>query len=209
LINDIPCKSTAQQIDPLYDVVKFDGEIIVYSQYLYIVLNKPKGYVSATEDIREKTVLDLLPEKLRSRGLFPCGRLDKNTVGLMLLTNNGDLGHKLLSPKYHVEKTYRFQSLNILSDDDKQRLENGVSILDGYITKKASVAVEEDGKSGTITITEGKYHQIKLMFEAVGNKILELERITFGPLNLDVAPPRGEWRYLTAEEVEKLENHCK
>lgn len=209
LINDIPCKSTAQQIDPRYDVVKFDGEIIVYSQYLYIVLNKPKGYVSATEDIREKTVLDLLPEKLRSRGLFPCGRLDKNTVGLMLLTNNGDLGHKLLSPKYHVEKTYRFQSLNILSDDDKQRLENGVSILDGYITKKASVAVEEDGKSGTITITEGKYHQIKLMFEAVGNKILELERITFGPLNLDVAPPRGEWRYLTAEEVEKLENHCK
>ena len=209
LINDIPCKSTAQQIDPRYDVVKFDGEIIVYSQYLYIVLNKPKGYVSATEDIREKTVLDLLPEKLRSRGLFPCGRLDKNTVGLMLLTNNGDLGHKLLSPKYHVEKTYRFQSLNILSDDDKQRLENGVSILDGYITKKASVAVEEDGKSGTITITEGKYHQIKLMFEAVGNKILELERITFGPLNLDVAPPRGEWRYLTAEEIEKLENHCK
>ena len=99
--------------------------------------------------------------------------------------------------------------MNILSDDDKQRLENGVSILDGYITKKASVAVEEDGKSGTITITEGKYHQIKLMFEAVGNKILELERITFGPLNLDVAPPRGEWRYLTAEEVEKLENHCK
>ena len=209
LINDIPCKSTAQQIDPRHDVVKFDGEIIVYSQYLYIVLNKPKGYVSATEDIREKTVLDLLPEKLRSRGLFPCGRLDKNTVGLMLLTNNGDLGHKLLSPKYHVEKTYRFQSLNILSDDDKQRLENGVSILDGYITKKASVAVEEDGKSGTITITEGKYHQIKLMFEAVGNKILELERITFGPLNLDVAPPRGEWRYLTAEEIEKLENHCK
>ena len=209
LINDIPCKSTAQQIDPRYDVVKFDGEIIVYSQYLYIVLNKPKGYVSATEDIREKTVLDLLPEKLRSRGLFPCGRLDKNTVGLMLLTNNGDLGHKLLSPKYHVEKTYRFQSLNILSDDDKQRLENGVSILDGYITQKASVAVKEDGKSGTITITEGKYHQIKLMFEAVGNKILELERITFGPLNLDVAPPRGEWRYLTAEEVEKLENHCK
>ena len=127
----------------------------------------------------------------------------------MLLTNNGDLGHKLLSPKYHVKKTYRFQSLNILSDDDKQRLENGVSILDGYITKKASVAVEEDGKSGTITITEGKYHQIKLMFESVGNKILELERITFGPLNLDVAPPRGEWRYLTEEEVEKLENHCK
>ena len=209
LINDIPCKSTAQQIDPQNDVVKFDGEIIVYSQYLYIVLNKPKGYVSATEDVREKTVLDLLPEKLRSRGLFPCGRLDKNTVGLMLLTNNGDLGHKLLSPKYHVEKTYRFQSLNVLSDDDKQRLENGVSILDGYITKKASVAVDKSAKNGTITITEGKYHQIKLMFEAVENKILELERITFGPLTLDNAPPRGEWRYLTAEEVEKLENHCK
>jgi len=209
LVNGIPCKSASQQMDPQIDVVKFDGEVIVYSQYLYIMLNKPKGYVSATEDGRDKTVLDLLPEKLQNRGLFPCGRLDKNTVGLMLLTNNGNLGHKLLSPKYHVDKTYRFEARDALSSEDKHRLENGVSILDGYITKKAELTVEDLGTVGTITITEGKYHQIKLMFEAVGNKIVELERVTFGPLTLDNAPPRGEWRYLTDEEIEQLENHCK
>ena len=173
------------------------------------MLNKPEGYVSATEDAREKTVLELLPENLRTLGLFPCGRLDKNTVGLMLLTNNGDLGHKLLSPRYHVSKKYRYTAKFPLSAEDIQHLEQGISILDGYVTLPAKLYPDEDLSSGEIEITEGKYHQIKLMFEAVGNKITFLERITFGPLRKDETLSRGEWRELTDAEVASLEDHCK
>lgn len=208
LVNETVCKNPSLQIDPERDVVKFDGEIIVYQKYIYILLNKPEGYVSATEDNREKTVLDLLPSKYRTMGLFPCGRLDKNTLGLMLLTNNGDLGHKLLSPKYHVSKVYRYTAKFPLSDEDIGRLENGVTILDGYLTKPAKVMPDEDRIGGEICITEGKYHQIKLMFEAVGNKILSLERISFGPLQKDSSLERGEWRFLTKEEEALLEEHC-
>ena len=164
------------------------------------------------EDIRKPDLcifLDLLPEKLRSIGLFPCGRLDKNTLGVMLLMNNGDLGHKLLSPRYHVSKVYRYTAKNPLSAEDISRLESGVSILDRYITKPARVMPYSDKTEGEISITEGKYHQIKLMFEAVDNKITRLERIRFGPLSADDTLPRGEWRYLTDEEIEALENHCK
>ena len=204
LVNGVACKSPSQQIDPEKDVVSFDGEVVEYRQYTYILLNKPEGYVSATEDTREKTVLDLLPEKLRSIGLFPCGRLDKNTLGVMLLMNNGDLGHKLLSPRYHVSKVYRYTAKNPLSAEDISRLESGVSILDGYITKPARVTPYSDKTEGEISITEGKYHQIKLMFEAVDNKITRLERIRFGPLSADDTLPRGEWRYLTEEEISSL-----
>lgn len=208
LVNDIPCKSTAQQIDPDVDIIKFDGEVIKYQKYTYILLNKPEGYVSATEDGKEKTVLDLLPEKLRSIGLFPCGRLDKNTLGVMLLTNNGDLGHKLLSPRYHVTKTYRYTARDSLSEADILRLEEGVPILDGYVTLPAKVQSYSGKNEGEISISEGKYHQIKLMFEAIGNKIIGLERIQFGPLRSDDSLARGEWRYLTIEEIQALENHC-
>lgn len=209
-VNGVTCKNTSLQIDPITAVVEFDGLVIEYRQYFYIMLNKPEGYVSATEDGREKTVLELLPEKLQAMNLFPCGRLDKNTVGLMLLTNNGDLGHKLLSPRYHVTKTYRFSAKMPLSEEDVKRLENGVPILDGYVTKPAKICLDDgDPKSGRISITEGKYHQIKLMFEAVGNKITFLERVTFGPLTKDESLSRGEWRYLTDEEIVALENHCK
>lgn len=209
LLNGTACTNASQQIDPELDVVEFDGQRIIYKQYRYILLNKPQGYVSATEDAREKTVLELLPENLRTLGLFPCGRLDKNTVGLMLLTNNGDLGHKLLSPRYHVSKKYRYTAKFPLSEEDIQHLEQGISILDGYVTLPAKLYPDEDLSSGEIEITEGKYHQIKLMFEAVGNKITFLERITFGPLRKDETLSRGEWRELTDAEVASLENHCK
>ena len=208
-INGIPCTSASQPIEPEKDVVEFDGQVITYKKNIYIMLNKPQGYVSATEDQREMTVLELLPEKLRSVGLFPCGRLDKNTIGLMLLTNNGDLGHKLLSPKYHVTKRYRYTAKFALSDEDIFRLENGVSILDGYTTLPAKVFADEDRTSGEIEITEGKYHQIKLMFDAIGNKITSLERVTFGPLKKDPSLLAGEWRELSDEEVQALEDHCK
>ena len=180
----------------------------MYRKYTYIMLNKPQGYVSATEDGNDKTVLELLPEKLRGIGLFPCGRLDKNTTGLMLLTDNGDLGHKLLAPKNHVSKTYGFKCESELSDSDVQKLESGVYIAGGHLTRPAKIKLAESRTEGEITITEGKYHQIKLMLEAVKNKITELERLTFGPLVRDNSLQRGEWRYLTDDEVEKLEKHC-
>ena len=206
-VNGVACTDPSRQIDPEVDEVAFDGQPIRYRQYYYILLNKPEGYVSATEDLREKTVLELLPENLRTIGLFPCGRLDKNTVGLMLLTNNGDLG--LLSPRYHVAKKYRYTAKFPLSEENILQLEKGVPILDGYITLPAKLYPDEDLTSGEIEITEGKYHQIKLMFDAVGNKITSLERITFGPLSKDPTLARGQWRELTDAEVAALENHCK
>ncbi len=208
LVNGVACKNASIHIDPDNDVVIYNGERVVYRKYTYIMLNKPKGLVSATEDNNDKTVLELLPEKLRGIGLFPCGRLDKNTVGLMLLTDNGELGHKLLAPKSHVSKTYGFECLYELSDDDVKALENGVYIAGGYLTKPAKIKLYDGRLSGEITITEGKYHQIKFMFETVKNKITELERLTFGPLAKDEKLARGEWRYLTDSEVEMLEKHC-
>lgn len=208
LVNGIPCKNAAQHIDPEKDVVLFCGERVVYRKYSYIMLNKPQGYVSATEDGSDKTVLEILPEKLRGIGLFPCGRLDKNTTGLMLLTDNGELGHKLLAPKNHVSKTYGFKCERELSDEDVSKLECGVYIAGGYLTKPAKIKLFSSRKEGEITITEGKYHQIKFMLEAVKNKITELERLSFGPLERDLSLERGEWRYLTEKEIEALERHC-
>ena len=181
---------------------------VVKDEQYYIMLNKPQGYVSATEDGNDKTVLELLPEKLRGIGLFPCGRLDKNTTGLMLLTDNGELGHKLLAPKNHVSKTYGFKCESELSDGDVRKLETGVYIAGGHLTKPAKIKLFPSRTEGEITITEGKYHQIKFMLEAVKNKITELERLSFGPLTRDENLSRGEWRYLSDDEVEKLEKHC-
>jgi 16S rRNA pseudouridine516 synthase len=171
------------------------------------MLNKPEGYVSATEDTLSPTVLTLLPEELQRIGLFPCGRLDKNTLGLMLLTNNGPLSHKLLSPKNHVAKKYRFTVKFPISENDVTALEAGVDI-GGYLTAPCKVEMTDE-KNGYITLTEGRYHQIKLMAEAVHNQITYLERVTFGPIALDTSLERGQWRYLTAEEQEMLESHGK
>ena len=172
-------------------------------------MNKPDGVVSATEDGRDKTVIDLLPEELRKLNLFPCGRLDKHTLGLVMLTDNGELAHRLLSPKHHVKKRYRFESKFEMSDADREYLERGATLEDGYVTKPSEIELFEGRKSGIITLTEGKYHQIKRMLESVENKITYLERISFGSLSLDDSLSRGEWRYLTEEEIKKLEENSK
>lgn len=192
-----------EHIDPEVNIISYKGEPLLYRKYTYIMLNKPQGVVSATNDISEKTVIDLLPENLRKIGLFPCGRLDKNTVGLLILTNNGELAHKLLSPKRKVAKTYRFETKFPLSNEDVLKLEAGVDI-GGYVTKPCKVELEGE-KSGKITIIEGKYHQIKLMMNAVNNSITFLERITFGGIKLDTTLERGQWRYLSDEEQRTLE----
>ena len=198
LVNGVTAKKSDMQIDPDTDVVTLNGAIVSYKQFTYIMLNKPEGYVSATDDPHEKTVLDLVDPEDRRKGLFPCGRLDKNTLGLVILTNDGDSAHRLLSPKHHVSKVYRFESLSPLSEKDVSQLEKGVDI-GGYFTKPCSIILTDESK-GEITLTEGKYHQIKRMLEAVDNKITYLERISFGDIKLDTSLERGQWRYLTPEE---------
>ena len=208
-VNGAVVKSTSLQIDPGADRVTLDGAPLRYEEFVYVMLNKPDGYVSATEDGRDPTVLDLLPAELQKRALFPCGRLDKHTTGIMLLTDNGPLGHKLLSPKHHVEKQYAFTAKFPISDDDIRALESGVPIetKDGgiYLTKPARVTLTNGARTaGLITLVEGKYHQIKFMLVAVHNQITSLSRVTFGPLTLDPALQPGEWRYLTEDEINAL-----
>lgn len=202
-VNGAVIKKPDVHIDPDMDEIKLFGVTVSYKKFTYIMLNKPEGYVSATEDGRDKTVLDLLDDEERRKNLFPCGRLDKNTVGLIILTNDGDSAHRLLSPKHHVPKTYGFKSKYPLSSDDVKSLEEGVDI-GGYVTKPCTVSLDANGTGGKITITEGKYHQIKLMLEAVNNKITYLERLTFGNIKLDENLKRGEWRHLTDEEESLL-----
>lgn len=207
LVNGAAVKKADAHIDPEKDEIIFCGRKIGYRKYTYILMNKPDGVVSATEDGKDKTVIDLLPEELQRLNLFPCGRLDKHTVGLVMLTDDGELAHRLLSPKHHVKKKYFFESKFPLTEDEISYLEKGATLEDGYITKPSEIDLFEDGKSGYITLVEGKYHQIKRMLESVNNKITYLERITFGPLALDENLARGQWRFLTDEEIKKLEEH--
>lgn len=186
-------------IDEHKNTVCLDGNEIKYCEFVYIMMNKPKGVISATEDVGCKTVLDLLPSTFYKRGLFPVGRLDKDTVGLIILTDDGVSAHKLLSPKYHVEKTYLYNCAEPLLSEDKQQIENGMRLKDGTITK-SSVIEQFTPTSGKITLTEGKYHEIKRLFGAVGNKITYLKRISFGKIILDDSLQEGEWRELTDDE---------
>lgn len=207
--NDRGVKSASVQIDPDVDTVTLDGAPLRYEEFVYVMLHKPDGYVSATEDGRDPTVLELLSPELQKRALFPCGRLDKHTTGLMLLSDNGPLGHRLLSPKHHVAKTYVFTTKFPISEADVRLLETGVPIetKDGstYLTKSATVEITNETRTeGRITLTEGKYHQIKLMLVAVHNQITSLHRVTFGPLTLDPSLKPGEWRFLSDEEIQAL-----
>lgn len=203
-VNGIPVKKADCKVDPLVDRVVYCGSPVVYRKFVYLMLNKPDGYISATEDGRgDPVVTDLFPPEYRKMGIFPCGRLDKHTLGLMLLTNDGALSHKLLAPKSHVAKVYGFHVKFPLSQEDVAMLEGGVDI-GGYTTKPCRVRLTED-KAGEITLTEGKYHQIKLMMQAVHNQITYLERLSFGPLSLDPRLARGEWRELTDTEIALLQ----
>ena len=202
LLNGAAVKRADAQVDPEHCEVVYCGERVFYRRHTYVLLNKPDGYVSATEDARDKTVLDLLPPELRRFDLFPCGRLDKNTLGLVLLTDNGPLAHALLSPKRHVEKVYRFECARPLDTAALAALQTGVDI-GGYVTKPCRIVMQSE-TSGEITLAEGKYHQIKLMWNAADNRILYLERIRFACLTLD-GLERGAWRMLTDEEIKTLE----
>ena len=186
------------------DTVCLDGQPIVYRQYDYIWLNKPQGYVSATEDGNLPCVTELLPPPLNKRGLFPCGRLDRDTVGLMLLTNDGQLSHTLLSPKTHVEKEYRLSCEPPLPVGAEERFAAGLVIDGGEQCKPARLVCTPARDGGVITLTEGKYHQIKRMTAALGSRVTALERISFAGIPLDPDLPRGEIRKASEKEIERL-----
>ena len=191
------------QIQENTDRIVLQGREICYQKYVYYMLNKPRGFVSATTDSRERTVLDLLGEQ-KANDLFPVGRLDKDTEGLLLITNNGDLAHRLLSPKKHVDKTYLVSLDTPLSDTAKDRLEQGVDIGEEKLTAPARVERVDEHRI-LLTIQEGKFHQVKRMLQAVDNKVTALTRVSFGPLTLDQTLGPGMFRSLTREEQETLE----
>lgn len=246
-VNGIQVKDHGLQINPNKDVVILDGETIQYRDTVYILLHKPAGVVSATEDHRDRTVIDLIDPDLTVLSPFPVGRLDKDTEGLLLITNDGKLSHELLSPRKHVPKTYRALVAGDVGAEDGEAFTKGVELDDGYVTMPAQLRVLarsnpnvngaiianedkhikemtdaiqyapdlEDSETSSVlswielTIHEGKFHQVKRMFEAVGKKVLYLRRISMGPLQLDETLAPGEWRELTEVELESLRNYRK
>ena len=205
LVDGVAERDVSKHIDPDKNRITFMGRDVSYQKYTYVMLNKPEGYVSATDDKSLPYVTELLPEELRRRELFPVGRLDRDTVGLMILTNNGQLAHSLLSPRHHVEKEYYFTAAEPLRAGAEDAFRDGVTLADGYECKSAEIRLDDGRKSGIIVLTEGKYHQIKRMIASQDNRVTSLERISFGGIQLDRELDRGEWRYLTKEEIESLE----
>ena len=189
--------------DEVKNFVEFGGKRIEFKEFLYIMLNKPQDVISATDDERHRTVLDLLEEPLTKVGLFPVGRLDKDTEGLLVLTNDGKMAHELLSPKKHVPKRYYVELKKPLSKEEAAILENGVE-LETFTTKPAKVEFITEDKV-YIIISEGKYHQVKRMFKCVGNRVLFLKRTGMGNLGLDENLAPGEYRELTSDELEQLQ----
>jgi len=208
LVDGIAVRDLSAHIDENRQTVTYLGRELTYNKYVYVMLNKPAGYVSATEDSRLPVVTELLSDELRKRELFPVGRLDRDTVGMMILTNNGPLAHDLLSPKHHVEKKYFFRASEPLPIGAEELFKSGVTLADGYECKEAGLSLDPDRKSGIITLTEGKYHQIKRMFEYAGSEVTFLERLSFGGVTLDPSLDRGQWRYLTESEEHTLRNNA-
>lgn len=185
-------------------LVTVDGHPINTDKFVYLMLHKPDGVVSSTEDPREETVLSLLPKELRRMGLFPVGRLDKDTEGLLLLTNDGQLAHRLLAPGKHVDKVYYTEVDGTLDPSDREAFEKGIVLADGTECLPAGLELLEEPSQALVTLREGKYHQVKRMLAARGKPVVYLKRLSMGPLKLDPMLPPGRWRYLTREEKEAL-----
>lgn len=197
------CRAVDAKIDPEADTVTLDGQALCYRKYVYYMMYKPAGVVSATEDRSETTVLDILPAELRRDGLFPAGRLDKDTTGLLILTDDGKYAHRMLSPKKHVEKTY-IATLDREPDDTvSAAFAGGITLSDGTVCKEGR-AVPLGDLRAEVTISEGKYHQVKRMFAALGCRVTALERVRIGALTLDGRLEKGEVKPLTPEEAAKV-----
>ncbi|RTR29542.1 rRNA pseudouridine synthase [Robertmurraya yapensis] len=205
-VNDRVIKDAKEHVDPEKDTVTLHGEAVEYKEFIYLMMNKPPGVISATEDNHDQTVIDLLEMEDAVFSPFPVGRLDKDTEGLLLITNDGQLSHRLLSPKKHVPKTYFAVIDQEVTEEDVEAFKHGVVLDDGYETKPGELKILKSGTRSDIelTITEGKFHQVKRMFEAVGKRVVYLKRLTMGPLELDESLELGEYRELTDEEIESL-----
>lgn len=202
-VNGQPARDAGMIIDPFHDEVFMGYDRIDYREVVYIMMNKPKGVISSTCDPSERTVIDLLPPEVTALNPFPVGRLDKDTEGLLLITNDGELAHKLLSPKKRVVKKYYAQIEGIVGKDDVRAFEEGITLVDGYKTLPARLEIlrSESISEVYVYLTEGKYHQIKRMFNALGKKVLYLKRLAMNGLVLDEGLAPGQWRELTEEEI--------
>ena len=198
-------KSSDEKADPDKNIIAIDGKAVNYKKHIYIMLNKPQGVVSATEDRDHPTVIDLVPKGLRRDGLFPAGRLDGDTVGFVLITDDGDFAHEILSPKNHIMKTYHATLQRDLTQEDIDAFKNGIELKDGTLCLEAEVtAIDSDKPMAQIKICEGKYHQVKRMFAALGNKVLYLKRVKMGELSLDESLEEGQCREITPEELKLI-----
>jgi 16S rRNA pseudouridine516 synthase len=205
-IDGVIAKDAGLQVDPLSQTIKVNNKELKYREYVYIMMNKPQGVVSATEDNRDTTVVDLLDESLQAFNPAPVGRLDKDTEGLLLLTNDGQLAHKLLAPKKHVPKTYFAHIEGIVGEADIKAFEQGIILDDGYKTLPAQLKVllQAEISQVEVIIYEGKFHQIKRMFQAVDKRVVYLKRIAMGNLLLDESISNGDYRELREEELKLL-----
>lgn len=203
LVDGVPASAAEMKVDPAVSEILLDGEDIGYQRFTYIMLHKPAGVLSAVEDKRQKTVLDLLPEELQKRGLSPVGRLDKDTEGLLLLTNDGELTHKLLSPRHHVDKVYYARVEGVLEQADCDAFAAGMTLGDGLECMPAGLEILSPGEA-LVTLQEGKFHQVKRMLAARGKPVVYLKRLSMGALRLDETLQPGEFRHLTEEERNRL-----
>lgn len=205
-INHKVVKENNLKVDPYKDKISLDGEEIIYREYIYLMMNKPKDVVSSTDDPINRTILDLLDEEYLIFNPFPAGRLDKDTEGLLLLTNDGKLAHELLSPKKGVDKTYYAEVDGFVEEDHISIFKNGIVLDDGYKTLPGKLEIIESNifSKVKLTIKEGKFHQVKRMFKALNMEVVYLKRISMGPLKLDQELDLGEYRELTEEELKLL-----
>ena len=202
-VNGEVIKSSSVKADPNSDLIVVNGQELNFKKYVYIMLNKPKGYVSATEDREHQTVLELVPEEFEGRDLFPAGRLDRDTTGLMIITDDGQMAHNILSPKKHVQKVYHVELDIPVTEEMAQGFEDGIELNDG-VCKEAFLEITGE-KTCFVTLKEGRYHQIKRMFGCFGAKVVELHRVAMGNLHLPENLEVGESRELTQAELKLLQ----
>ena len=210
LVDDCPASSLAQNVDTGLQKLVFQGRQIQGYEHNYLMLHKPNGVVTASKDKKLPTVMDLLPKNIQPDQLYAIGRLDRDTTGLLLLTDNGPLGFQLLHPQYHVDKTYQVKVNGPLSSDHIQQFKDGIVFLDGTSCKPAQLEILSSSPSlsrATITISEGKFHQVKKMFLSVGVKVTALKRVQFGDFTLDSELAEGQYRPLNQEELEIIKNY--
>ncbi len=204
-VNGEKVKSANIKVDTEKDIIAVDGEVISYKKHIYIMLNKPQGVVSATDDPVHKTVIDLVPPSLFRQGLFPAGRLDGDTTGFVLITDDGDFAHRILSPKNHIIKTYHATLDHCLTEEDILNFTAGIELRDGTLCLEAQVKMlSTEPPVAEVKIHEGKYHQVKRMFAALGNRVIMLRRVKMGGLALDESLSEGECREITDEELKLI-----